>query len=47
MNEEYEIVATANDEMEVKIIESKLNFYDIPVILKHQGGPVSICCVFR
>ena len=38
MDGKYEVAATAVDEMEAKIIESKLRFYDIEVILEHQGA---------
>ena len=38
MDDEFVFLITANDEIEAKIIESKLKYYDIPVLLKHQGA---------
>lgn len=38
MDDEYIFLMTAYDEIEAKIIESKLKYYDIPVILKHHGA---------
>jgi hypothetical protein len=48
MADSYEKVITASDEMEAKIIESKLRFYDIKCVLKHrdQGALYSIIAGF-
>jgi hypothetical protein len=38
MDDKFEFLMTADSEMDAKIIESKLIFYDIPVVLEHQGA---------
>ena len=37
MENNYVYLITLNDEMEARIIESKLKFYGIPVLMKHKG----------
>jgi hypothetical protein len=38
MDDGFVYLTTAANEMEANIIRSKLDFYDIPVLLKHQGS---------
>jgi hypothetical protein len=38
MDENYEYLMTADNEVEAKIIESKLIFYEMEVMLEHQGA---------
>jgi hypothetical protein len=38
MDDKFVYLMTADSEIDAKIIESKLIYYDIPVVLEHQGA---------